>query len=310
MERVNFAKGLAWKISDNTRDDLVNHVIDIYNNNNPRNSSYFPGPQPKSIERKDMFKLFENDYYVCEKSDGVRYLFVSMEWKKRNLCFLMNRKNEIFIIKLNLHINNYKNSILDCELLNDNGVLKVFDAIVVNGTPLQHMKLSERLNWIDRITTTYNKSDTDPFLISKKNMVKYDPTTFEDYTKSIENLGSKTDGYIFTPENDPIQSSTHENMYKFKNGIDNSVDFMILNKKIFIGDRILRNNFLIPNDLPLKDDEKTIVECIYVHEKNNNIYWKPILIRNDKNHSNSFFCYKKTLVNIRENIQLKEFYKS
>jgi hypothetical protein len=124
----------------------------------------------------------------------------------------------------------------------------------------------------------------------------------------------KIDGYIFTPVNDGIKSGTHENMYKFKEGYDNSVDFEIRVTKDglmvpYINGRILYNNYIQPTELKLNPNVKNIIECEFDYKDvDQNNFWKPKKIRYDKSHSNSYFCFKKTLLNIHENIQLHEFY--
>lgn len=320
---IQKTNGIFLKITQDCN-ELVKHVINIYNIE-PTDCKFFPGPQPKSIERSDFEKLFNNSYYVCEKSDGVRYLFVCTVWKGKQICFLMNRKNEIFLIKLTLDKNNYNNTIFDCELVesNRNNELLIFDAILYNNIKLQHLKFSERMKYAQKFMNNYKNKNDEVFQIKKKNMIRYDKDTFKTFVESFKD-NDKIDGYIFTPEMDGIKSNTHDNMYKFKNRLDNSVDFKIIytDKKGFvllIKDRPVKNNYLsVDKYMEIYDNIKRecieknecIVECRYDENntKNGNIYWIPTLIRKDKSHSNSFFCYKKTLLNIQENITINEFY--
>jgi len=57
-------------------------------------------------------------------------------------------------------------------------------------------------------------------------------------------------------------------------------------------------------DVELKED--TIVECQYIHWEWPR-WWKPISIRTDKVHPNNRRTFYRTLTNISENIELKEF---
>ena len=58
----------------------------------------FVGPQPVSVERKDIAdKLFTKNYLVCEKSDGERmYLFITKIDGKHGI-FFVNRAMKFYI---------------------------------------------------------------------------------------------------------------------------------------------------------------------------------------------------------------------
>ena len=52
----------------------------------------FPGSQPVSFEKRHLEVLEREDYYVCEKSDGVRYLLYFAIPPSGPVAFLVNSK--------------------------------------------------------------------------------------------------------------------------------------------------------------------------------------------------------------------------
>jgi len=45
----------------------------------------FPGCQPISIERKHFDILSKNDYVVCEKTDGTRYMMLTFMYESKKV---------------------------------------------------------------------------------------------------------------------------------------------------------------------------------------------------------------------------------
>lgn len=50
----------------------------------------FPGSQPVSFESKHLEDIQREDYFVCEKSDGVRYLLFFLHSSKGPASFLVS----------------------------------------------------------------------------------------------------------------------------------------------------------------------------------------------------------------------------
>jgi len=323
MEIFKLYNSLVWKLTDGSLlNALQQKTNNLYHQTDNIEYNKFPGCQPVSIERKHINMLTETTYLVCEKTDGVRYLFVCLKHNDINYCFLYSRKSDIYLLNFSLNKSNFDNTILDGEIIknetDDKSYFVVFDSIIVNNINLHNKTYKERLEHINLVTDTYLKKDTDHFEIKKKHIINYSPYTFHEYIKSLLNLNYKTDGFIFTPNNDSIKTGTHNTMFKFKKQYDNSVDFIIKYEnnmfRIYIQNRLLYNNYIwfdhnvFEIEEEIKKNKQCVVECkLYSQEGINNL-WYPVLIRTDKHHSNSFFCYKKTLLNIKENITIEEFY--
>jgi hypothetical protein len=70
-----------------------------------------------------------------------------------------------------------------------------------------------------------------------------------------------------------------------------------------------RGNLIIESELrdaPEWMTDGCIVECQYIFEDNPK-RWKPVGLRNDKVHPNNRRTFYNTLINIKENIQWREF---
>lgn len=255
----------------------------------------FPGPQPVSIERRHFPLLKRQPYLVCEKTDGVRHLLVSFAGG----VFLVNRAFACESVKIRIP----KDTVLDGELVtckNGKIAFMVYDAVIVKGEDLTYFDLKLRLEKARGVIKGIIKTTQAPFEIKVK--------TMWDLGSPIPDLNSfdyETDGLVFTPINEPIRMGTHETMFKWKPRERITIDFMIKNGfELFVQDRGVpykESELNLKNCRPSMPDG-TIVECGY-----GEIGFFVEKIRTDKTHPNNRRTYFRTLVNLRENIQLSEF---
>ena len=259
----------------------------------------FPGPQPVSIERRHFCLLRRQPYLVSEKTDGVRHLLVSTT---EGIVALVNRAFLVEPVKIRVP----KDTLLDGELVKTRTgkmLFVVYDAVRVKGENLMHAPLTERLEKARGVLKGIIKTAGAPFEIRVKNMWALG-TPFPD----LNSFEYETDGLVFTPINEPIRMGTHETMFKWKPRERITIDFCLQNgHELFVQDRgepykeaELHTRNKRP-DLP----NGTIVECGY-----GDLGWFVEKIRTDKTHANNRRTYFRTLVNIRENIQLQDLYQA
>ena len=259
----------------------------------------FPGPQPVTIERRHFCLLRRQPYLVSEKTDGVRHLLVST---MEGLVAIVNRAFLVEPVKIRVP----KDTLLDGELVKTRAgkmLFVVYDAVRVKGENLMHAPLTERLEKARGVLKGIIKTAGAPFEIRVKNMWALG-TPFPD----LNSFEYETDGLVFTPINEPIRMGTHETMFKWKPRERITIDFCLQNgHELFVQDRgepykeaELHTRNKRP-DLP----DGTIVECGY-----GDLGWFVEKIRTDKTHANNRRTYFRTLVNIRENIQLQDLYQA
>ena len=269
----------------------------------------FPGPQPVSIERKH-FEILKNEpYVVCEKTDGVRHALVCTTFNGTPVAAFLNRALQVQPIKINIPTIHYNGTVLDGELV-DGNLFMIYDAMQVHGENLMKKNLLERLEFASKFV---RKVKNDSIKIKlKKFFVKDD---IEELVKQhIPQLSYKTDGLVFTPVKDEVRIGTHETMFKWKPRDMNTIDFQLKWRGdrwgLYIQDRGI---LVFQSEIQHKPDnpwlvEDNILECQYMID-DRIPWWMPVGLRTDKHHPNNRRTFYRTLVNIKENIQLEEFIK-
>ena len=208
----------------------------------------FPGAQPVSFAARHKLELQKQDYYVCEKSDGIRCLMYMTSDGPDEVVYLIDRKNDYYHVP-NLHFPIGKDgaefhtgTLVDGELVNDeqpNGSLQltylVFDCLMLDGNSLMHRTLDKRLAYFrDKVynpyRSLYEKWPEEiqylPFIVDFKDMkIGYGiEMMFRDI---LPNLRHGNDGLIFTCRNSPYQFGTDPHILKWKSENENSIDFRL-----------------------------------------------------------------------------------
>ena len=275
---------------------------------------FFPGPQPISIERQHFQTLKQNEYYACEKTDGVRYMCVTFKFEDTKLCVLVNRRLDMFLLPLNLPKKSYDGTILDGELAQNNKNSKwyflVYDAVLVEGQDVRELGLVERLTKANSVAGGIRKLSKDPVIIKMKNFQKMN--NLKNFCENhLDNMDFNTDGLIFTPTKDPICVGTHETLFKWKPRDKNTIDFQMIYREktwgLYIQDKgkLFFQSEITHQDAPEWFIERGIVECSYDREE---FKWIPLGLRTDKTYPNNRRTFYRTMVNISENIETSEFY--
>ena len=271
----------------------------------------FPGPQPISIERRHFPILRRNLYVVCEKTDGERYMLVCTRWQGRNIAVLVNRSFSMFEVRVNFPKTAYEGTILDGELYE--GVLLVYDGIIIDGTPIGHMNFLDRYGAIEQFIKRIISMKSDPYRVRlKKFHALSDFATFQrDYLPHVE---QRVDGLIFTPVYEPVKLGTHDTMFKWKPRDHNTIDFQMKRDpnrpgvwRLYVQEK---GQLVFESEIHNYEQpwfrEDAIVECQYMID-DSPMWWRPLKLRNDKTHPNNRLTFYRTLVNIKEDIQMSEF---
>ena len=180
---------------------VVNYIHQVWGSN-----SYFPGPQPVSIEYKHFPILKRNEYVVCEKTDGERHMLVATMFEGKKKCLFVNRAFDMIDVSINLPKKAYEGTILDGELYEN--TLMIYDALLINAAPVGHLNLYQRLAEAEKLVKFIICMKSDKHRLKMKNfwaMKDFDPFMYE-YLPKVE---QKVDGLVFTPVNEPVRLGTH-----------------------------------------------------------------------------------------------------
>jgi len=270
---------------------LLNFIQESWKSDGSR----FPGPQPVSIERRHFSLLKRQPYFVCEKTDGVRHLLASTE----EGVFLVNRAFAIEPVKIRIP----KDTLLDGELVKTKVgkvLFVVHDAVRVKGENLTSQPLNYRLDAARKVIKGIIKTAQAPFEIRVKNMHLWG----SELLPALDTYEYETDGLVLTPINEPIRMGTHETMFKWKPKGRITIDFELRKGcELWVQDRgnpYKEAELHLSNQRPDLPDG-TIVECGY-----GELGFFVEKVRTDKTHANNRRTYFRTMINLREDIQVDE----
>jgi hypothetical protein len=301
----------TWYVRKGTplEKEILNFFHECWNNSH---KNIFPGPQPISIERKHFQQLKKNPYLVCEKSDGVRWVFVCLTFEGKKFCGLINRALVIRWVNVNVCGKAKLGTLLDGELVGKNYL--VYDAVKVNGQHCGSKNFLDRYKLIERFCGSIMKLAKDPITLVPK---KFEPIQdakhyIEEILPTIEH---NSDGLVFTPVNEPIRIGTHETMFKWKPLEKNTIDFQVKWEKRGVWGLYIQDRGMLYFETEVRPEqcdwlrENMIVECRYRNWEYP-MWWEPLKQRTDKTYPNNRRTFYRTLVNIQEDIKINEFYNS
>lgn len=212
----------------------------------------FPGSQPVSFGTNDLEKLETQDYWVCEKSDGIRVLFliITDHTTQDQSVYIIDRHNTyrqlngFFFPHYENPLRPLGNTIVDGELVLDvdpqshQETLRflAFDCLVGDNQNVMSRPLDKRYGrlkeWFYKpyarmIRDHPHVAASHPFEILVKD-ITFSYHVDKVFTLDIPALQHETDGLIYTCVNTPYTPGTDPNILKWKPPSENSIDFKLV----------------------------------------------------------------------------------
>ncbi|SCM11072.1 RNA guanylyltransferase, putative [Plasmodium chabaudi adami] len=189
----------------------------------------FPGSNPVSLTKHNIKNLFNKDYLICEKTDGVRYFLFIVS----NTTFLIDRNYDIF--KNDMHIPTIDNlevkqqlTLLDGELVEDTiynekkGIEeKKIVYLIYDGLFIQRKDITN-LSYLERLTNVYNYVITP--LKMYKNKKKASKNGHPSNNNDNDNDNENNDIGEIESANSKKRKNTTNPDEETKNDIDNSLE--------------------------------------------------------------------------------------
>ena len=123
----------------------------------------FQGCQPQSLQHNDLQRLLSQNYYVMDKTDGVRYQLFGLPSSDRRIqCYLVDRWMHIQLAGLVIQLKETSllavtGFLIDGELLKD-GRYMAFDVLWAGGTDKRVRLTHQRLECLQELVNEINVS--------------------------------------------------------------------------------------------------------------------------------------------------------
>lgn len=283
--------------------------------------SRYPGPNPVSIDSSHFDRLRSQPYYVCEKTDGVRFAMVCCTLPAPlspgraparpfiNVCALVDRSLTAYLLPLE-HVPRamFQGSLIDGELAWNKALGRweylAFDAVCVSGVPVLNGTLLERLRALHKAAGVYKPSPGDPAVLTVKSF--HSCTNLAEFEVSLRSLHDQydIDGLILTPAVPAVHYGRHTGLFKLKFGDRHTVDFVVGpdGRHLSVFENGAHVSVGLLSSSQTSQVAGSVVECAMASD---GVTWEVVMVRTDKSTANDMYTYKKTLLNMREGLTLQ-----
>lgn len=346
-----------FKVVDEVK---INHVKSLISKAYGVNiNTHIAIDNPVSLDNNNINLLSKSNYTVSFKADGTRYIMVLCMYRDRPLAALVNRAGVVYTLHIMAKSDHFTfGSVFDGELCNSNiGTKKsyydflVFNALMDQGAMLHNLNYPTRLSHIrsnfssDAIPSD-KRERLSAYILAKAPSLNLMRKEYE----SIHNMRSmqhniitryKFDGFIFTPNDEPVFTGRNEHLLKWKTNnyidiclivhkdkkyeilVDNNGNSVVLGdllqksveidikssqylQDILKGAKIFNNLFNCDNNVVFNHIIE--VDSIIDPMHNELLMLKFIRLRPDKNSPNNIKTIQRTLKTIQDNVTLPQIY--
>lgn len=266
-----------------------------------------------SIERAHFSTLRSNEYMLSEKTDGVRFVLACFRYRDVKIAAILDRALDVYLFPLRkVPRALFQGSIVDGELAwnktSGKFAFVAFDAIVLCGVTVSHATLYDRILALKRAFAAYAPHEDDPAAFEIKSFVPLRMTTMiEQFLHEAESKYD-IDGVILTPARDEVKYGRHFGLFKLKTHGRHTVDFKCDTEgHLSVYDPKAGKHVVVGQLIVGIPAEESIVECSHMGGGDPIVkYWKLHHVRKDKTTANDILTYEKTMLNMRENVGLRD----
>jgi len=207
-------------------------VLKMYNL--PTGMEYFCGALPCSLMRADLDYLYNMEYMVSEKTDGVRHLMLAYKDEKHAYSLLIDRGFRFYYtnVKFADFLREGDGTLLDGEIIWEPTGFKyyVHDIVCMAGKKqVAALDYKSRMNQVTDILRwgCFPPEDgNEQIMLLPKHIVPLKELSTLWY-ETIPNLAHQTDGLILTPNRLPHTGKKNKLMFKYKRPDDHTIDLQL-----------------------------------------------------------------------------------
>ncbi len=301
----------AHQVLEPARTEFSRRIRELARDDHPR--FRLPGPNPVSLERAHFAKLRSAEYVVSEKTDGVRFVLTCFVHDGIKIVAIMDRAANVYLLPLRkVPRVLFQGTLIDGELAWNKKTEKfafvAFDAVALSGVTVGHTNLYDRVIALKKAFEMYVPHPDDPASFEIKSFVPLKLSAMIEPFLREANARYDVDGVILTPTHDPVRYGRHFGLFKMKTKGRHTVDFKCDTQGILsVYDPATSHHVAVGQLVVGIPDEESIVECSHMGAGDVDIkYWKLENVRKDKTTANDVLTYEKTMLNMRENVTLRD----